>query len=239
MLFPSLIRKKVTNDRNNPWEKVRAVWEIIERLRGESGCPWDRKQTPESVQTYLVEEAHEGAAAVRSGKLDEIADELGDVLFMVFFLVYLYEQRGDFSLEEVCDRISEKMVRRHPHVFGDISVETAEQVKDNWEKIKEREKSENGKAPEPVPESLPALMRAYRILSRLSRAEAEEWNSIEARTRDFSGKSGRLAEALKAGNHVPADLIGDLLLDLVNIARLQGYRSEDCLHERLRGFGRE
>ncbi|MFZ2445212.1 MAG: MazG family protein [Syntrophobacteraceae bacterium] len=219
---------------NNRWDKVRGIWGIIERLRGESGCPWDRKQTPETVQTYLVEEAHEGAAAVRGGRIEEVADELGDVLFMVLFLVYLYEERGDFSLEEVCARISEKMVRRHPHVFGEISVETAEEVKDNWEKIKADEKRESGKVPEPVPESLPALMRAYRIVSRLAHKDNGRWNDLDLQVRDFSRKTREMVDALSSGGTVSAESIGEILFELVNIARLKGYRAEDCLHQRLR-----
>ena len=124
-------RKKVKETKTDRWNAIEEILRIIERLRSETGCPWDRKQTPETIQTYLVEESHEAAAAVRAKKVEEVAEELGDVLFMAFFLVYLYEQRGDFSLEEVCRRISEKMIRRHPHVFGGTSVNSAEEVKDN------------------------------------------------------------------------------------------------------------
>jgi MazG family protein len=227
-------REKVKKDENNRWEKLKDIWGIIERLRGDSGCPWDRKQTPETIQTYLVEEAHEGAAAVRAGKAREVAEELGDILFMVFFLAYLYEERGDFALEEVCDRISAKMVRRHPHVFGKTSVSSAEEVKDNWEKIKAEEKSESGRAAEPVPETLPALIRAYRIVSRLAQKENGAWNDMGERALDFSRKSSQLVDALGSGEPLSAESIGDLFLDLVNLARIAGYRAEDCLHRKLR-----
>ncbi len=218
-------------DENNRWEKLGEIWSIIERLRSGSGCPWDRKQTPETVQTYLVEEAHEGAAAVRAGKPREVAEELGDVLFMVFFLAYLYEERGDFSLDEVCELISTKMIRRHPHVFGETSVGSAEEVKDNWEKIKAAEKSESGRAQEPVPETLPALIRAYRIVSRLARKENGAWNDVGERTRDFSRKTREFADALGSGKPLSAESVGDLFLDLVNLSRIAGLRPEDCLHQ--------
>lgn len=221
---------------NNRWDKVRGIWEIIERLRGESGCPWDRKQTPESVQTYLVEEAHEGAAAVRAGKTNEVAEELGDVLFMVFFLAYLYEQQGAFTLEDVSEKISEKMIRRHPHVFGDTSVASAEEVKDNWEKIKAGEKSAAGKKPDPVPESLPALMRAYRIVSRAAQHDDGSLNDIDARSRNFLQKSNELINQIRSGDSPSPGSIGEIFLELVNIARLKGYRAEDCLHNRLKDF---
>jgi MazG family protein len=223
----------VTINDKERWEKVRRIYEIIDRLRGESGCPWDRKQTPEKVQTYLIEEAHEAASAVRAGHREEAAEELGDLLFMVFFLIHLYEEYGDFRLEEVCDTICEKMVRRHPHVFGETSVDSAEEVKDNWEKIKADEKASVGKKQDRVPESLPALMRAYRMLARLSRKEGSDLNDVSAQTRRFLEMGGVLAANPTGDNSVSANDFGELLLALVNLARLKGYRAEDCLHERL------
>ena len=220
--------EETKTDRCNAIEQI---LRIIERLLSETGCPWDRKQTPETIQTYLVEESHEAAAAVRSGKMEEAADELGDVLFMAFFLVHLYERRGDFSLEEVCRRITEKMIRRHPHVFGETSVRSAEEVKDNWEKIKAGEKRAGGKTQaDPVPDSLPALMRAYRILSRLSQKDPVDWNDIRKQGRRFARESGELAGAIERGQIDSPDDLGRLFARLVNIARLQGYRAEDVLH---------
>jgi len=224
----------VEETKSDRWNAIRGILRIIERLRSETGCPWDRKQTPETIQTYLVEESHEAAAAVRAGKVDDVAEELGDVLFMVFFLVYLYEQRGDFSLEEVCRRINEKMIRRHPHVFGETSVSSAEEVKDNWEKIKAGEKRASGKAPEPVPESLPALIRAYRILARLSHKENGNWNDLRKQGQEFASQSSELASGIENGSRKSPDELGSLLVRLVNIARLEGYRAEDILHDFLR-----
>jgi len=227
------VAKEISSDNCRALEQILL---IIERLRSETGCPWDRRQTPETVQTYLVEESHEAAAAVRAGEVQEAAEELGDVLFMALFLVYLYEQRGDFSLEEVCRRIVEKMVRRHPHVFGETSVGSAEEVKDNWEKIKAVEKRAGGKAAQPVPESLPALMRAYRILSRLSQNENVDWNDLLKQGRKFAAESGELASRIEGGSQMSTRHIGSLLVRLVNIARLQGHRAEDLLHDFLGKF---
>jgi MazG family protein len=220
-------------DRSKGMEEILS---IIERLLGENGCPWDRKQTPETVQTYLVEEAHEAAAAVRAAKPAEVAEELGDVLFMVFFLARLYEGRGDFTLEDVCALISEKMVRRHPHVFGDTRVDSAKEVKENWEKIKTLEKKASGKGAEPVPDSLPALIRAYRMLSRLSHAKDAEWNDLPSQVSLFEKQSGELSSRLQAGQGLE-DYFGGLLARLVNISRLKGYRAEDLLHDYLRKLG--
>jgi MazG family protein len=218
------------------WDKIRELWEIVATLRGDSGCPWDRKQTPESVQTYLVEEAHEGAAAVRAGRAADVAEELGDLLFMVFFLVYLYEERGDFSLGEVCERIAVKMVRRHPHVFGSVRVDSVQDVKDNWETIKAEEKAESGKKPDKVPDSLPALMRAYRVVSRIAHGENGKWNDAAERVREFAQKARGLETAILQGDAVTPEAAGDLLLELVNLARIKGLRAEDCLHQRLQAI---
>lgn len=216
------------------WQSVRDVWEIVGRLRGEGGCPWDRKQTPETLQTYLIEEAHEAAAAVRAGDVREVAEELGDLLFMVFFLTYLYEEKGDFTLDEVARHIHEKMIRRHPHVFGDATVESAQDVIANWEKIKAGEKASAGKAAGEIPTSLPALVRAYRILSRLSRkGEGGAWDEGEARVASLAIRSLDLSRLMAEGPQVPRGVFGDLLLEVVNLARLQGHRAEDCLHEAL------
>ncbi len=213
---------------------IEEILRIIERLLGENGCPWDRKQTPESVQTYLVEESHEAAAAVRAGKTAEVAEELGDVLFMAFFLVRLYERKGDFSLEDVCRLISEKMIRRHPHVFGEMKVNSTKEVKENWEKIKASEKQTSGKTAEPVPDSLPALMRAYRMLSRLSQKEGEQWSGLPQQVRQFARESDELASRIETDDGRFKEGLGRLLARLVNIARLKGYRAEDVLHDFLR-----
>lgn len=223
---------------NGRWQKVGRIWEIIDRLRGDPGCPWDRQQTPESVQTYLIEEAHEAASAVRRGLVREAADELGDLLFMVLFLIHLYEERADFRLEEVCDRICAKMIRRHPHVFGDVTVHSTQEIRDNWEKIKAEEKAAAGKSAAAkstsgIPSSLPALMRAYRLISRSAQDADGRWGGLQVRSREFAEQSQKLADALSHDTPVPAEAFGELLLSLVNLARLSGYRAEDCLHEQL------
>ena len=218
------------------WEKLRALWEIIDRLRGDAGCPWDRKQTPESVQTYLVEEAHEAAAAMRAGQVQEVAEELGDLIFMVFFLVHLYEEKGLFRLDQVGDLIRDKMIRRHPHVFGDATAETAREVRDNWEKIKASEKAATGKASGEIPQSLPALMRGYRMVSRLAHDDGSPWNELESRVEEFAVKSQALTTELRDGAPVSSDAFGKLLLSLVNLARLRGYQAETCLHDSLRSL---
>jgi MazG family protein len=227
-------RKKVERTHSKRCDGLGEILNIIERLLSETGCPWDRRQTPETIQTYLVEESHEAAAAVRAGKVEEVAEELGDVLFMALFLAHLYERRGDFNIDEVCRLICEKMVRRHPHVFGETSVSSAKEVKDNWEKIKAAEKQASGKEAAPVPDSLPALIRAHRILSRLSQKEGPDWNDIRYQGREFARESSELASEIEQGRTGSEDDLGRLIARLANIARLQGYRAEDLLHDFLK-----
>lgn len=219
---------------NGRWDQLRQIWEIIDRLRSEDGCPWDRKQTPETVQTYLLEEAHEAAAAVRSGRTAEAAEELGDLLFMVFFLTHLYEERDAFRLDDVCDLICRKMIRRHPHVFGDVAVQSVRDVKDNWEKIKAAEKAASGKSSEAVPDSLPALVRAHRMISRMAQSEENGWSSLQKQADMVAALSRDLVQRLSSGDHTAPEAFGDLLLAVVSLARIEGYRAEDCLHARLR-----
>ncbi|SMC17877.1 tetrapyrrole methylase family protein / MazG family protein [Desulfacinum hydrothermale DSM 13146] len=210
------------------WDGVRRIWEIIDRLRGEGGCPWDRKQTPHSVQTYLVEEAHEAAAAIRADRKEEAAEELGDLLFMVLFLVHLYEEKRAFSLEDVCRAICEKMIRRHPHVFGDVQVHSAKDVRSNWEKIKEAEKRGKRRGLG-IPKTLPALVRAYRIRARQEDAGAassslkEAVEMFQASVRDLD--SGDLSDPVQAQKR-----LGHLLYRAVCLARALGRRPEDSLH---------
>lgn len=218
----------------NRWDGVKAIWEIIDELRGEPGCPWDRKQTPESVQTYLVEEAHEAAAAVRAGDPDEAAEELGDLLFMVLFMAHLYEEMGAFRLETVCRLICEKMIRRHPHVFGDATVESAREVRENWEQIKAGEKAASGKGGGAVPETLPALMRAYRVVSRLAKDRTASWNDLGAQMRALESGVTELRQVLDSEGSASSAAFGRLILLVVNLARLAGIRAEDALHEQLR-----
>ena len=159
-------------NRNDPADVFTALWALVEKLRGPGGCPWDAKQTAPSIKTYLLEEAYEVADAVERESPDEVCHELGDLLFQVLFMAGIYKDRGDFDLHEVLETIRTKMVRRHPHVFGPVEVNSAEEVAANWEKIKKEELglSENARWPlEKVPENLPALLRAYRLIERAAK----------------------------------------------------------------------
>lgn len=211
------------------WNKVQRLWNIIGRLRGENGCPWDRQQTPETVQTYLVEEAHEAAAAVRAGSMDEVAEELGDLLFMVLFMIHLYEEAGQCTLESICDGIAEKMIRRHPHVFGDTTVNSADDVRMNWEKIKEKEKKARPFSSLGVPASLPALVRASRLLARIKSPELFGLPAVHEEAVLHEAVS-HLTEGQNLTRAQISQWVAQSLLALVAMARGHGVRPEDCLH---------
>lgn len=193
----------------------------MRRLRAPDGCPWDREQTHETLRPYLIEEAAEATDAIASGDPRELADELGDVLLQVAFHAVIAEEEGTFSYEDVEDSIVTKLVRRHPHVFGDTRVANSDEVRANWLRIKEEERAER---PEPraaskVPSSLPALMRAAAV------AEERGWRAGEP-----TGPDGGRVEPDPAG-------IGAALLELAIYASQHGVNPElalrDAVNERL------
>ncbi|MCX7822019.1 MAG: hypothetical protein N2260_01085 [Syntrophobacterales bacterium] len=205
-------------------DSIERLWSIIDRLRGDNGCPWDRKQTPDSVKGYVVEEAHEVDAAIRTGNPLEVMEELGDLLFMVLFMIHLYEEEGFFRFEQVCAQIEEKMIRRHPHVFGNLRVSSAEEVKDNWEKIKRVESRHSE-----IPKTLPALMRAYRLLSRnlLNPPIPEDEDALKKLMKES------LKRLLDDSKSDLSQSLADIFVHLCQFARMKGYRAEDLLQKHL------
>ena len=161
--------------------------ETIATLRGPEGCPWNRAQTHESLKEYLIEEAYEAADAIESGDPDHIREELGDVLLQVVLQSQVAADAGDFTIDDVCATIDEKMIRRHPHVFGDVRAENANEVADLWEQVKLAEKASDGSSGETgqgpyllddVPTHFPALLQAQKI-SRRAVAVGFEWDTLD------------------------------------------------------------
>lgn len=210
---------------------VERMIRLIQVLRGEGGCPWDRKQTPQTLSTYLIEEAYELVEAIASGEAEGVKNELGDVLFQILFIAELYREKGDFELDEVISENIQKMEGRHPHVFGDVNVHSVEEVKRNWIKIKETEKKrkEAVSTLEAVPASMPALMRAYRISARAA-GEGFDWDDLEGVMAKVEEEWRELKEAMEKKDQKNVSLeFGDLLFTLVNIARFSGMHPEDAL----------
>ncbi len=198
---------------------------IEERLRGPGGCPWDRDQTRATLAPYAIEEAYELADAIASGDTEAVREELGDVLLQVVFQAQIAEEAGDFTIDDVAAGIAAKLIRRHPHVFGDEQAVDADQVMANWEALKAAEKPEREGVFDGVPVALPALQLMSKLYSRAARAGLVAAGGAEARVRaalDRLAQAGERAEA-------PGDALGDLLAATVALAREHGVDAEQAL----------
>lgn len=220
-----------------------AVIELIETLRGEQGCPWDKEQTPRSIVRYLIEEAYELMDAILSGKTEDICEELGDVLFLVLFLACQYQEMKAFRIHRMIQNNLEKMTRRHPHVFGTATADTPEAVRKRWQRIKSSEKANRSKAAsilESIPNRLPALMRCYRISERAART-GFDWQDLsgviqQAEEEWHEFKRELLPEADEKRRDAVALEFGDVLFTLVNVARLAKIHPEESLALATRKF---
>jgi MazG family protein len=217
--------------------------ELIARLRAPGGCPWDREQTHESVKPMTIEEAYEVAHAIEEGDDEELAGELGDLLLQVVFHARIAEERGAFRLTRVIARVAEKMVRRHPHVFGDDDAATSGEVLRNWEAIKAQERAAKGKDDQSMLDSvhrgLPAMMEAFQMTTKVSRV-GFDWKEAEGALGKLDEEVLELREAVatKTGTAPIAEEIGDLLFVAVNVARLTGVDPESALKAANRKFRR-
>jgi tetrapyrrole methylase family protein / MazG family protein len=218
-------------------DALRRLLEIVAKLRGEGGCPWDREQTVESLKPYLIEEAYEVIDAIESGDPARHREELGDLLLQIALHAQLRKERGEFAFDDVARAISEKLVRRHPHVFGDVKVSGSGEVLKNWEAIKAGEK-EGGlrSALEGVPRHLPALQRAQRIQGRAARV-GFDWPDAQGVLEKIQEELGETREALASGDERKIrDEMGDLLFALVNFCRFQRINAEEALEGAIRKF---
>lgn len=208
--------------------------DIMARLRAPGGCPWDRAQSRDDLKSYLLEETYEVLEAIDSGDPDKLREELGDLLLQVVFHAQISTEEGDFTIEDVAAAINEKLVRRHPHVFGDVEVETKEQVLENWEKIKREERREKEKPDgllSGVPPSLPALLKAYRLQQKAAGA-GFDWEETAQVKEKVLEEWGELQGAIESENRrAVMEEFGDLLFALVNLARFLGFDAEDALQQ--------
>jgi tetrapyrrole methylase family protein/MazG family protein len=217
--------------------------EIMARLR--RSCPWDREQTHMSLVRYLIEETFEVVEAIESGSEEDICEELGDLLFQVVFHAQLGTERGKFSVADVIDSLSNKMVRRHPHVFGDVAVADVDAVWANWEKLKALEKTGQGRSSklDGIPESLGALARGQKMQEKAARV-GFDWTAARQVTDKLAEELAELAEARDAAGpdraddaHVREEL-GDVLFTVVNLARRLGIDAEGAMRDANRKFDR-
>ena len=204
---------------------------LVKTLRGKHGCPWDKKQTPRDAGVYLIEEVFELADAIEAGHPEQIREELGDVLFHIVFIARMFQERGEFDLSDVAQTITEKMIRRHPHVFGEENVNSSEEVVENWHKIKLREKKSTSKQSslDSIPVQLPALIRAYRISDRAAKS-GFDWTEVDKALENVEQELGGLKANLNKQNNAQlSQKFGDFLFTLVNIARLAKIHPETAL----------
>ncbi|MCC6443385.1 MAG: nucleoside triphosphate pyrophosphohydrolase [Armatimonadetes bacterium] len=216
----------------------RLAW-IISELRSDHGCPWDREQTHDSLLKYVVEETYEVVEAVEAADPDRLCEELGDFLMQAVLQAQIASEEGYFDIYDVLHGVTEKLIRRHPHVFGDVEVENSDDVLRNWDKIKKDEKAGEEKPPSvlhSIPRQLPALMRALEVSKRAART-GFEWDSIEGVFAKLDEELAELQAARESDDRQAVfEEIGDILFTVVNIARFLKIEPEDALQKMINRF---
>ena len=221
-------------------EQFDALVRIMERLRADNGCPWDREQTRETLKPFLIEEAYEVVEAIDEGDPKHLMEELGDLLFQVVFHAQVAAERREFTIGQVLAETADKMVRRHPHVFGDGTASTTREVLEQWEELKREERNAVAALPssalDGVPRELPGLLRAQRLQDKASRV-GFDWPEISGAMAKVEEELGELKEAI--GSAVPEAVeeeLGDVLFSLVNLARFLNLSAEDALRRSVARF---
>jgi len=212
-----------------------ALVDIIARLRATDGCPWDRKQTHASLRENLLEECYEVLEALDDGDPSRLCDELGDLLMQIVFHVQIATEAGEFKLGEVVGGINTKLVRRHPHIFGDGKVKDAEEVAVNWEALKREEREPGASILGSVPRQMPALGGSQTIQRRVAQV-GFDWEEIEGIIEKITEEVAELKQA--ESQELRAREFGDLMFALVNFARRQGIDAEAALREANQRFSR-
>ena len=240
-------------------KNISRLLDLIETLRGENGCPWDKKQTPASIARHLSEEVYELMDALESDDDDHVCDELGDVLFLTLFVASFYKEAGSFDIEDAAASSLAKMTRRHPHIFGDVTLSNPEQVLKQWAKIKQKEKKpgETDYIADSVATSMPSLARAHRLSERVA-AAGFDWDDISGPMEKVKEEWGEFcAELVKNPSEQNAEgraegekarientmekatlEFGDILFSLVNVARFAKIDPEAALASSNRKFSR-
>ena len=216
--------------------------DIMKQLREPDGCPWDREQTHRSLKPYMLEEVYEALEAIDAEDDIELCKELGDVLLQVVFHAQIADEENRFTIEDVAGSIVEKLIRRHPHVFGDAQVNNTEHVIANWEEIKKQERRDAGQQQpshlDGIPKNLPALMRAQRMQARAAR-QGFDWREISGALDKVEEEFAELRREHEAGSEdTVEDEFGDLLFSLVNVARFLHVDSEQALQRAVAKFER-
>ncbi|MGL4980982.1 MAG: nucleoside triphosphate pyrophosphohydrolase [Fusobacteriaceae bacterium] len=214
--------------------------QLMKTLRGENGCSWDKKQTIHSLKEYLLEETYETLEAMDLGG-DELKGELGDLLLNIIFQAQISEEKGEFNMEDVVKKLSEKLIRRHPHIFQDEMVELSpEEVKKQWENIKKDEKEHQNRKSilDGIPKALPPMARAEKIIKKVS-AVGFDWDTPEGVLDKIEEELEEVRVELRSGDREKlGEELGDLMFSLINMARYLGYNSSDLLNKTNHKFER-
>ncbi len=210
---------------------VKDLEEIVRILRAPGGCPWDAEQTHQSIRRNFLEEAYEAAEAIDEENPEHLQEELGDVLLQVVFHARMEQEAGRFDLDAVADGVCKKLIYRHPHVFGDVSVSGTGEVLSNWEELKRKEKGQatNTDALESVAKALPALWRAEKVQKKARKA-GFDWPDVSGALDKLSEELEELKTAAAQGTNV-AEELGDLLFSAVNVSRFLKVDCEDALNQ--------
>jgi tetrapyrrole methylase family protein/MazG family protein len=213
---------------------------LMNRLRGPGGCPWDREQTHKSLKPYLIEETYEVIEAIDEKSTDMLREELGDLLLQVVFHSELARERGDFDVYDVIEELNNKLVSRHPHVFGETEAKTAEDVLAQWHRLKKEEAKIKGRESilEGIPPHLPALLKAHKVTEKAARV-GFDWEHVDQVFEKVKEEMGEFEEAFKKKD--PKEMegeLGDLLFALVNIGRFIEVNPEEALRKTISRFMR-
>jgi len=207
---------------------IQELLAIMDKLRGEKGCPWDKEQTRASLKPYLIEEAYELYEAIEENDPEKIKEELGDLVFQIVFQCRIAKEKAEFEMSDVIEAIGKKMVTRHPHVFGETECRTPEEVIQQWEILKKREGKLRESILEGVPTALSSLLRAHRLQKRAAQA-GFDWEKIEDVLMKVDEEMNELKEALKSGKREDMEEeLGDIFFMLVNLSRFIKVNPEDA-----------
>lgn len=208
--------------------EIEELIEVMEKLRGPGGCPWDREQDHNSLAGYLLQEAYEVLEALERGDKEEICEELGDLLLQIVFHAQIAREEGNFDFADICQGIKEKLIRRHPHVFGEGKARDSAEVSKNWEAIKKEEKKGRKSMLTGVSRNQPALLEAEELQSR-ARNVGFDWPEVEGALEKVAEEMEELKEAISRENGPTEEELGDLLFAVVNVGRFLNIDGELAL----------
>ena len=218
------------------YKNLERLIEIFEILRGENGCVWDKEQTHESLVPHMLEEAYEAVEAIKEGTTEHLREELGDVLLQVVLHSQIAKENNEFDIEDVARELNEKLIHRHPHVFGDVSISDSNDVLNNWDKLKKEEKKERKSQMDGIPSTLPALMACQKISKRAIKV-GFEWDKVETLMECVNSEFDEFFDEVKKNDKdAMEDEMGDILFAVVNLARWHNIDAEQALLRANRKF---